>query len=571
VRNWSIGALVVAVVAFFYQLFGPSRMVVVSRQSTFITEPLGNDGLPDYVEYYRRISREGVTPENNAAVLLWQAVGPSPVPEELREEFFGGLDMPVPADEGKYLERVGSDSMLDAGTQWLNDLNWTPPGPPIDEGSEFDLSFNDPIDSEPDALPWELTQRRKEWYERPVGFAAERPWRSEQLPPLAAWLEQNSVPLVLAVEASRRPRFYGSFARDPKADGPPLISIKIYTEQEVRYLARGLAVRAMWHLGEDRIAEAYEDITACQRLSRLVSQSHLYLSQIVAQGMETHAIKGLNALASRLHESPELCDQVHRDLERLPMCCDARRGIVHDERIVALDSAIYGMRQIEAGQTGEDDPRYRRVPRGLRRASVDWQSLLTRLNGVFDAVDKAAATGDVGSAEAEKILKPAYAFVDEEIDWKKTAAGFFSRRVRTDLIYHHVGGVLVPFLIPFGNERRTRCYHDLNRVAVALASYRAANGQYPESLEQLVPDFIAEVPADRETGGPLVYERRTDGFLLYGAGSNETDDGGDDWISTSIVDGEWTDEKTDVSSFENDYVVRVPIPPVQTAIPAEGR
>ena len=50
-------------------------------------------------------------------------------------------------------------------------------------------------------------------------------------------------------------------------------------------------------------------------------------------------------------------------------------------------------------------------------------------------------------------------------------------------------------------------------VAVAFAAcrrYRLANGDWPESLEALVPEYLSAVPIDPTTVQPLVYERDGD-------------------------------------------------------------
>jgi hypothetical protein len=73
-------------------------------------------------------------------------------------------------------------------------------------------------------------------------------------------------------------------------------------------------------------------------------------------------------------------------------------------------------------------------------------------------------------------------------------------------------------------------------IACALERYRLAHDAYPETLDALVPQFLAQIPPDLIGGRPLHY-RRADGgkFLLYSVGWNETDDGGkpgsdDDWL-----------------------------------------
>jgi hypothetical protein len=68
---------------------------------------------------------------------------------------------------------------------------------------------------------------------------------------------------------------------------------------------------------------------------------------------------------------------------------------------------------------------------------------------------------------------------------------------------------------------------DLARTALALERCRLAQGQFPQSLEALTPQFIAQVPKDVIGGRPLKYRREADGsFILYSVGWNETDERG---------------------------------------------
>jgi hypothetical protein len=68
---------------------------------------------------------------------------------------------------------------------------------------------------------------------------------------------------------------------------------------------------------------------------------------------------------------------------------------------------------------------------------------------------------------------------------------------------------------------------DLARTAIALERYRLAHGEFPELLDVLPPQFIAQVPHDVISGQSLKYRRTLDGqFVLYSVGWNEKDDGG---------------------------------------------
>jgi hypothetical protein len=64
-------------------------------------------------------------------------------------------------------------------------------------------------------------------------------------------------------------------------------------------------------------------------------------------------------------------------------------------------------------------------------------------------------------------------------------------------------------------------------TACALEQYRLANGEFPESLERLVPQYLKTAPRDLFGNGPLKYRRTAkDTFVLYSIGGNEKDDGG---------------------------------------------
>ncbi|MGO8928409.1 MAG: hypothetical protein ACLQU3_16195 [Limisphaerales bacterium] len=75
-------------------------------------------------------------------------------------------------------------------------------------------------------------------------------------------------------------------------------------------------------------------------------------------------------------------------------------------------------------------------------------------------------------------------------------------------------------------------------IACGLERYRLAHGQYPETLEALVPQFAEKLPHDIVGGQPLKYHRTADGqFVLYSIGWNEKDDGG--VPGKTVAEGDW--------------------------------
>jgi hypothetical protein len=97
-------------------------------------------------------------------------------------------------------------------------------------------------------------------------------------------------------------------------------------------------------------------------------------------------------------------------------------------------------------------------------------------------------------------------------------------------IIHHrvIAALLLPAL---GNVSRksamAQTAADQAALACGLERYRLASGQFPETLEALVPRFTPQLPHDLLTGEPYRYRRTDDGqFVLYSVGWNEKDDGG---------------------------------------------
>jgi ABC-type transport system involved in multi-copper enzyme maturation permease subunit/uncharacterized membrane protein YqaE (UPF0057 family) len=88
-----------------------------------------------------------------------------------------------------------------------------------------------------------------------------------------------------------------------------------------------------------------------------------------------------------------------------------------------------------------------------------------------------------------------------------------------------------PLLMPVTkvSERFRSGWAELRCAVAALAAerFRQRHNRWPERLAELVPDFLDKVPTDPFGGGPLLYKRLADGVVIYSAGPDGQDDGGD--------------------------------------------
>jgi hypothetical protein len=78
---------------------------------------------------------------------------------------------------------------------------------------------------------------------------------------------------------------------------------------------------------------------------------------------------------------------------------------------------------------------------------------------------------------------------------------------------------------------RAETFRRLTVTAIALKRYELRHGSAPETLEALVPDFIAAVPTDPMSGEPLRYRATESGWVLYSVGEDGVDNDGDSTLA----------------------------------------
>jgi hypothetical protein len=124
-------------------------------------------------------------------------------------------------------------------------------------------------------------------------------------------------------------------------------------------------------------------------------------------------------------------------------------------------------------------------------------------------------------------LKPQYDALETNISTlglTNVGATFFSAMKVPDFD-DEFGGNWMSILV-----RKTMYVEAARRVAIAaiaLKRYQLKHGDWPQTLGELAPEFIASVPIDPYDGKPLRYHPNEDGtYLLYCVGEDGVDDGG---------------------------------------------
>ena len=110
-RRWPVRRIVggLAVLGFIvwrvFVLFVGSKLEI-GPETTFVSGPLTADGRIDYETALHEQLSEGVTPDNNAAVLIDRAFGPAAI---------SGPDAISTSMRARYFERLGIESLPEQG------------------------------------------------------------------------------------------------------------------------------------------------------------------------------------------------------------------------------------------------------------------------------------------------------------------------------------------------------------------------------------------------------------------------------------------------------------------------
>jgi hypothetical protein len=102
---------------------------------------------------------------------------------------------------------------------------------------------------------------------------------------------------------------------------------------------------------------------------------------------------------------------------------------------------------------------------------------------------------------------------------------WFDKELSRARPFHYVAAAAIPnFAKALRAVAKNQATCDQAGLVCALERYALQNRSYPDSLTDLVPEFLAGLPKDIITGKPPIYQKKQDGtFLLYSTGWDGTD------------------------------------------------
>jgi hypothetical protein len=438
----------------------------VSPETTVVDGPISPRGTVDYIAYLNQRCSTGVTPENNAAVLLAEAFGPEVIISEVRESYFTQLGIAVPPDAGEYFTRL--------------------------EESDDEFTLREDLQS-----------------------AIERPWTADDYPELAEWIEANAAALDIIEEASRRSHYYSPLVcAEGNAVGSTILECEASFEFAVREAARTLCARATLRVAEEDHAAAWSDIACAMRLARLVDQESRILSTLGAIGTKLSALRSLKVLLNARDVSDLNFTLVATEFDALRLDPNYRAKFDESERLAILNTIQETAAQ--AGVNGRTDWNV-----ALRTANGWFDDIvaMSEADGTRDIEVWAEELDErINRTQGEVFGTPWYSRLLED----REESGRFEGNAMVARLLPAVQQVARAAV-------RLEAREQLARIGIALAAYRADHDSYPEELSALAPEYLDEIPLDPFSDTQPVYRLESNEYTLYSLGPNFEDDGGHDY------------------------------------------
>ncbi len=511
----------------------PPDPLRISPETTLITEPIAEDGLPDFAGALLNRLGRGTKPEDNGAVEFWQAVGPSEIAPEFREQLFIEIGCPAP-DAERAMKPMREGETRSRIAEWL-------------------------AKSQKELDPTQLEIQVDELYHT----ARKRHGAVETISPLSEWIEENRTPLDLLHKAAAKPSFYSPPPNLLTSQPPQLFDALLCAEQATREGMAGLAIRAALLIDQGNYTDAWSDIDTILIFGERLTSEPMMVPQLVGVALRAIAFDGIRLLLDRC-DNEQVLSQIIVRLEGLDEPGWIAEAYTFGEPLSVIDSLVCSMSPTRA-QT--------EVDLWKKPGAIEPNILLSEVRGWQDRLSEIAKMPDrlarrLAARDFEQSLDE---LGDRMSPWALLSTAFTRAGVSRSIASIHVALLMPAAAASFAAEDRSCAQQRLTLLAAALKLHQLRHGEYPDTLDALAPDPLAEIPLDPFTNEPFVYERRDEGFAIWSLGRNGVDDGGSDQ-SGEFVNGDyapidWTGERSKPDG-PDDVVVRLPVPVLE--LPGAG-
>ncbi|MDZ4818879.1 MAG: hypothetical protein SGJ20_07900 [Planctomycetota bacterium] len=498
----------------------PRPLVTIGKETTVITEPLLPSGYPDYLAALNQHTSQGVTPQNNGAIVLLKVMGP----QCLSESFDANAE-----PGAQYYQKLGIKPLPAKGDYFV----------PWDEYTKSILDQDLPpfaeltqeeVDNGPSIEPGEIN--REAILFSLITATTRRPWVARDYPYVAAWLKAQEKPLSLLEEIRRRDRYYSPVVASQDSELLGTFDPLLLPNASRHFLVEALCARAMLACGERRFDAMLRDIEIGLRICNYHRQTTQGTHWIVGNNLQSTIQTAICTFMMHPQISEAQLLGLYLALDRNKTPASYWQAIQVGERYEVLSAVC----RMAAGGTNVDGEDY--WYRGFRRYVWDFDlvlrlineriNVITRISRIQDPVRRHELYQSFMSEVPISAFDPFETRSPGVIESLANTVSLLSREARSrELAANSLMYRVDPYLYYLKyfelNEQTTT---QLNFLSISLAHYRQKHGHFPKTLNQLAPDYIDAVPLDPYSGEPFVYKSKRTEMLLYSIGRDKQDSGG---------------------------------------------
>jgi hypothetical protein len=308
-----------------------------------------------------------------------------------------------------------------------------------------------------------------------------------------------------------------------------LVSILLPHVQVMRQAARLLIVDTRWALDQGDSERATRNIEAMLGISVQVTEGDFLVSTLVGYAIQLMA---MDVIDECLHSTATFSDS---QLERMHAAVSKAKSVemvnLEQERAMFLDIV-----QKSYTDDGRGDGRITAAGLELWEevSLMNSHSYVPRSSWSFESVTRRALapTSLLFLASRKQLTDKAEEFYTRmgeliKADNSETEMAELEREIDQLPIGYTPIKLLFPAFTQIRQSKvRVRLNTDSVSAALAVIRYQRQHGRWPDSLDDLVANYLERVPIDPYDGQPLRYRLQDEGFVIYSVGVNGVDDGG---------------------------------------------
>jgi hypothetical protein len=465
--------------------------ITISKETTWFTEPLNEDGEIDYWEATNKHFSEGVTPENNLMTAVLMVCGSKIKDEKLRNEM---------------LRRIGLEKLPDFSEQLLE----------YSKFAKLDILEDETLEME----------------ERVQSL----PWTRDAYLDIAKWIDKYS-PVVdrYVDQIKHKSTCYYPFVGRKKA-GDLVLVAESGDVLLVNKIASFLLTRSLMRLEENDVAGCQSDLIALRKTALLICKNRTAVNLLLGHAWYGRALTCELQMCFHKNTTKEDLLRYQNATKSIRVEYDLPNVIRTHDRIMLLNAAMaikngdFALYRYEYLFPGA---KMHQLPIRAARKLLDWNKVLTIIN---ERTEKRATIFE--TKPIHNALHACKAYADS---WHEEIGSVNPHVLGIRLLVANgnskcermVDAIEYEMAFPDSLEHlinyycRTKMRESLMDLNLALHCYRHDEGKFPQALWDLQPKYIGELPVDIFTGNALMYKKTEEHFLLYSVGKNFVDDGGD--------------------------------------------